>query len=105
MPRAKGQHDIAPIIRRAFIGAVTRIGNGDSESGLRDIIEEELKNNPIATLNVLSRFMPREHNVQGSVEHEHSHSHTHESVSETSEWIAGLIGDTKKKPSKKSVSH
>jgi len=40
MPRPKGQHDIAPIIRRAFVKAANEIGNGDSEAGLRKIMKK-----------------------------------------------------------------
>lgn len=103
MPRKQGQHDIAPVIRRAFIAAATRLGKGDSEAGLRDLLEKELEANPIPTLNAMAKFMPREHNITGTLEHEHTH--THESVSESVEWITGMLGDGQKKPTEKPDTH
>ena len=59
--RPKGSHDIAPMIRGAFIRAVK--GLEDDGKPLSSLIREELENNPLATLKAMAAFNPKESNV------------------------------------------
>lgn len=59
--RPKGSHDIAPMIRGAFIRAV----KGEEADGkpLSSLIREQLENNPLATLKAMAAFKQKELNV------------------------------------------
>ena len=59
--RPKGSHDIAPMIRGAFIRAVK--GLEDDGKPLSSLIREQLENNPLATLKAMAAFNPKESNV------------------------------------------
>ena len=97
----KASHDIAPTIRGAFIRAAKRLENDGKP--LSDILYDSLKEKPLETLNAISRFIIRESTVTGNVKHDHKH--THEPISESSEWIAGLLGTTKSSAIKKPGTH
>lgn len=61
MAARTGSPDLAPKIRRAFIGAANRLElKGVSLSSL---IERELEHNTLATLKVMASFNPRQVNV------------------------------------------
>ena len=87
----KATHDIAPVIRRAFVRAASRIGNGDSESGLADLIEKELSENPLQTLQAIARFLPQEKKISGTVNHDHKHEHKHEALEHTTAWLTEIV--------------
>jgi len=104
MPK-KPLHDITPKVRQAFTKAIARIGNGDGVEGLTKILEKEIIENPIGTLNVISRYLPREQNISAKVEHDHKHTHEHKSVSESAAFIADIVGDGQSSALKKSMPH
>lgn len=87
MARTKSSHDIAPMIRGAFIRAAK--GLEDDGKPLSSVIRKCLEDNPLATLQAISKFIPREANITGTVAHDHKH--THEQLSETSTWIEQTI--------------
>ena len=61
MGRPAGTLDLAPKIRRAFMGAAKRL---DSKGvSLSALIERELEHNTLATLKVMASFNPRQVNV------------------------------------------
>lgn len=99
----KATHDIAPVIRRAFVAAASRLGKGDSEAGLRKLLEKSLAENPLATLQAISKFLPRENIISGEVKHDHKHEHV--GLSETAAWITETLGEQAQSASEKPLSH
>ena len=99
----KAVHDISPTVRGAFIRAVARIGNGDGEGALADIIEKELINNPVQMLAVMARYLPQK--FTGTVKHEHKHDHEHRTVSDTAAFITEAIGEGTDSAHQKSLPH
>ena len=68
MPNRKGKHDVAPLIRGAFIRCIARIADGEENEGaLATLMEESLKDDFKGTLNVLSKFTVREKEVNKTV--------------------------------------
>lgn len=43
--------------------------------------------------------------VSGKIEHDHKHDHQHRAVSDTADWVAGLLASGAGRPSAKPVSH
>ena len=58
----KGKHDLAPAISAAFLIAVKSLKQEQGKS-LPDLMAEWLEKDPIAFLNVISKFLPREERV------------------------------------------
>ncbi len=63
MARPKGAHDVAPMIRGAFIRAVKMIEQGKEKKSLSEIIMEQLKEKPLETLRTMASFTPKEVDV------------------------------------------
>lgn len=79
----KGKHDVAPVVRSAFLTALERIKN---EQGITfsQIIAKWMIEDPGAVLNAVSKFTVREAKLEGKVEHEHKHV----GVSQINDWLA-----------------
>lgn len=98
----KAKHDVAPIIRAAFIrglGIYCRERGKTTSEVMAEWIAEDWK----AVLNAVGKYTVRENTVSGQINHDHKH--THGTVSESAEWIERTLGtgadDTPEKP----VSH
>jgi len=63
MARPKGSHDVAPMIRGAFMRAVRMIEEGKSKKSLSEIIMEQLTEHPLETLRTMASFTPKEVDV------------------------------------------
>jgi hypothetical protein len=75
MARPKGSADLAPKVRGAFKRALImldeRKGVDEEGRGLSEVLCDSLEENPIGTLGAISRFCPKELDVdlQGDLEH------------------------------------
>ena len=58
----KGKHDIAPAIRASFLAAIKIVEQKQGKT-LPELMAEWLIKDPIAMLNVISKFLPREARV------------------------------------------
>ena len=65
MPKGVRGGDIAPMLRRAFVGAAKRLDT--KGKSLTWLIEQELESNTLATLKVMASFNPRQVNVDKNV--------------------------------------
>lgn len=85
----KAKHDIAPVVRSAFLRGFEKYceekGITRSDAMMQLIKDEGL----LPVLNAVSKYAVRESEVRGSVDHNHRHSV--ESVSDTNQWISGLL--------------
>lgn len=99
----KGTHDIAPIIRAAFVRAVARLEDGGKE--LADLIEKSLQEDLKGTLTAVAKYTVREAAVTGKVEHEHTHEHSIVGLSETAGFLEAVTGQQEARASKEPVSH
>ena len=61
------------------------------------------RKDPAAYLRTIASLVPKE--FSGNVKHDHEHKHTHESISDTHEWINGIIGGIKEGEVKKPSTH
>lgn len=74
MARPKGSADVAPMVRGAFKRALIMLDEkrkvSEKGQGLSEILCESLIENPIGTLGALSKFCPKELDVdlQGGIE-------------------------------------
>ena len=57
--RPKGRSDIAPKVRAAIIRAIDNLGTKKGK-GLDQILAEQLEKDPISTLNMISKYCPKE---------------------------------------------
>lgn len=91
----KAKHDVAPMVRGAFIAALERIKQEDGKT-FSEIIADWLRVDPAGVLNAVSKFTVREANVKGKVDHDHTGTviHKHEEVDVTKAWIEQVIGDS-----------
>lgn len=89
----KGKHDIAPAMRASFLSAL-QIYRKRHGKTLPEALADWMEEKPIEVINAMAKFTVRETKVEGSVEHKHQH--THESVSETTEWIEGMLRTSEK---------
>ncbi len=96
----KGKHDIAPVMRASFLNAI-EILKKETGRTFPEIMAEWIQADPVAMINAISKFAVKERNVSGSLDVNHRHSH--ESVSETSSWIEGCLGDGPAEPAQKSL--
>jgi hypothetical protein len=55
-----------------------------------EAIEKVAKADPTNFVKIAASLLPKDVNVKG--EHDHKHNHEHRSVSETEQWLAGLLG-------------
>lgn len=85
--RPKGSHDIAPMIRGAFIRAVK--GLEDDGKPLSTLIREQLENNPLATLKAMAAFNPKESNV--------TQRETRDLIEYTDEELTEMIAESREK--------
>ncbi len=75
MARPKGSADVAPAIRGAFKRALIMLDEkrqvSEKGQGLAEVLCESIQENPIGTLGAISRFCPKELDVdlQGDLEH------------------------------------
>lgn len=58
--RPKGSHDVADKVRKAFFRAVDNIKEKGGITGLCDIFEELIVNDPKGAFEVLAKFTPKE---------------------------------------------
>jgi len=92
--RRQSDHDIAPIVRGAVKRAVkiledkARNPNGKGKS-LSELIAIGLEQDTPKMLSALARFMPREVNVAGTVEHYHTHVHV--AVPDLIQWVDDIL--------------
>ena len=66
---------------------------------ISEILADEFEENPIKFMELASKLIPRE--LNGNVNHDHNHKHTHESVSDTNEWIEGMLKGSTNSENKK----
>lgn len=89
--RGKLQEDFIKALQQDF-----------SKHGLEAVVEVREKD-PAAYLRAISSILPKQ--IDGTFKHDHEHKHTHESVSDTVEWIDGMLGRTTDSADKKPSSH
>lgn len=65
MARTKGSHDIAPMIRGAFIRAAKSLEAKGKP--LSVIIEDSLQDKPLETLKAISSFVPKEMLIEADI--------------------------------------
>lgn len=88
---AKAKHDIAPLVRGAFHQALQHIERGDDgeeKLTFSQIMAKCIRANPLATLQAVARFAPREQHVSGSIKHQHSID-TPDTIRAVDDFIAG----------------
>lgn len=90
----KAKHDIAPVVRSAFLRALERIKEEDGKT-FSEIIADWMRKDPGAVLNAVSKFTVREANVKGQVSHDHSGTvvHKQEPADLTKAWLEGVMQD------------
>ncbi len=69
----KGKYDVAPIVRHAFLNAMKEVSRRKGKN-FSAVMADWLEENPIQTLNAVSKFLVREKKVEGHVEHNHQHN-------------------------------
>jgi len=65
--RPKGSHDIAPIVRGAFLRACKMVESRDKRS-LAEIMADLLRDDPKACLDAVSKFVPKEMLIEQTTE-------------------------------------
>lgn len=94
--RPKGSRDS---LTEAFIKDICAAW---TEHGVK-AIETVAKKDPSTFLKVVAALVPKDVNVKG--EHNHKHDHQHRAVSDTADWVAGLLGAGPGRSPKEPVSH
>jgi len=100
----RGRHDVAPVVRGAFLRALEQIKEEDGKT-FSEIIADWLREDPGAVLNAVSKFTVREKEVSGNIQHDHDHTHIHYAVQEIEGWIAGAIAREEDSGSAPSLPH
>ena len=58
-----------------------------------------------AAINAMAKFMPRENQVSGKVEHDHKHEHTHVDVSQVDGWLAQFATGSEDSDTQETLPH
>lgn len=107
MARPKGSHDVAPMIRGAFIRAVKMIEDGKEKRSLSQIIKEQLEERPLETLRTMASFTPKEVDVtthKGITDVSQLNDEQLEQLASLASAIIGVDGEEEAEQSKK-VTH
>ena len=99
--RAKHGEELVQRTRKAVLNAFEALDQRGRK--ISEILADEAEKNPIKFMELASKLIPKE--FTGNVKHDHQHKHTHESVSDTVEWVTGMLGRTENSESKKPSSH
>ena len=102
---ARSKYDMAPCIRHNTLKALKLISRKKGLT-LSEVIAEEIEDIGLAEwLKVASKFNAREARLEGVVNHQHDHRHTAEPVSETTEWVVGMLGGDPASETEKPSTH
>ena len=92
----KGKPDIAPKIRASFLITIKILEQRKGKT-FSELMVDWLEKDPIAMLNVISKFLPREARVGAA----HDHTLTNTSLFATREFVESVVGqESAKAPSK-----
>lgn len=94
----KGKHDIAPAIRASFLAAIKIVEQKQGKT-LPELMAEWLDKDPIATLNVISKFLPREARVHAR----HDHTLSTASFPATREFLKSVVDQQSVKAPSKAI--
>lgn len=92
--RPKGSRDR---INEAFLRDVMKAWE---QHGV-DAINKVAQSDPVNFVKVVAGLLPKDVNVAGEIDHQHHHEH--KAVSESAEWITGLLGGGKDRAPSKPV--
>lgn len=85
----KAKHDYSPRVRRALFEGLLAAAKA-KDMTLSEYCQHWWEEDWKAAGSLLTKFLPKEHNIKGRVNHEHHH--THEGLSSTLAFIEGVVG-------------
>ncbi len=82
----KGKPDIAPVMRASFLAALKILKERKGKT-LPELMADWLEKDPIAMLNAISKFLPREKRIRAAPDH----TFTTTSLTATREFVASVL--------------
>ena len=96
----KQTHDIAPVVRAAFLNALEELKNRHGKT-FSQIMADWMEKDPIAVINAVSKFTVREAKLEGKIEHEHKHV----AISRVNDWLEQFTGSGEDSDTKTTSTH